>query len=488
MKTTVMKDTDTQLNTNFTTIGEEALRLANLKSTNKGEKFEKLLLHTMPSIPDLEISRCWGWKELPEQIRKDVFSGTTKQDVGIDIVAERKDNTYVAIQAKCISSDKNLYAKDIVTARNAMVWRKNISQCWLVTTGGWTKNIERQLGEGWSLLHAPSKWADVPIIQKKRTVTELDTLQKTALQKVLKGYEQGHNRGRLIMACGTGKTLVSQRLAEIITPDNGIVLYATPSIALTGQSRQHWLREAKREIRTVVVCSDAEAGATIDMYTKEIEAPSTTDPEKIIDLVKKAQDSLSDFIQGMTVIFTTYQSMPKIIHAQKLENGLQSIDFVIADEAHRTAGIVENDNSKAFQMIHHDLDASKRLYQTATPRIYSERSVKRLIDGLEDKEELKTRVIDMRNDTDFGPEFHRLTFRDALNAPANERRLVDYEIIVVTIDSKTEFNLTDEKEAGFKKISNTSLYQRMAAVGMALYGVTLTIRNTLPPPLKLNSL
>ncbi len=480
MKNKDKKETDTQLNMDFTTVGEESLRLARLENAKKGEKFENLLLHTMPFIPDLEISQCWRWKNLPEEIRTNVFSGTTKQDIGIDLVAQKKDNTYVAIQAKCVRPDKNIYAKDLITAPSAMVWRKNINQCWLITTGNWTKNIEQQLGEGWSFLHAPSKWADIPIEPEKRKTTELDTLQRVALQKVLKGYEEGHDRGRLIMACGTGKTLVSQRVAEIITPINGIVLYATPSIALTGQSRQHWLREAEREIRTVVVCSDTEAGTTTDRYTREIESPATTDPKKIVDLVNKAQGSLSNTRQGMTVIFTTYQSMPKIIHAQKLKNGLPVIDFVVADEAHRTAGIVRNNNSKAFQMIHHDLNARKRLYQTATPRIYSERSVKTLIDGLENKEEIETRVIDMRNDTDFGPELHRLTFRDALTAPEKERRLVDYEIIVVTIDSQTEFDIADEK--GTKKISNTSLYQRMAAVGMALYGVTLTIQNTLPAP------
>ena len=275
------------------------------------------------------------------------------------------------------------------------------------------------------------------------------------------------------MACGTGKTLVSQRVAEAIVPNNGTVLYATPSIALTGQSRQAWLREAKRPIRTIVVCSQADAGETKSGYIAEIEAPATTDPEIIASLVERAKVSLNDAHEGMTVIFTTYQSMPKIVQAQS-ENELPTIDFAIADEAHRTAGVVKNKDSKAFQTIHHDLIAKRRLYQTATPRIYSERSVKRLIDGLEQQGDVTTRVIDMRNDTDFGPELHRLTFRDALAAPEDERRLVDYEIIVVTIDSNAEL---DTPNTIVKKISNTSMYQRMAAVGLALYGVTRTIEN-----------
>ena len=156
---------------------------------------------------------------------------------------------------------------------------------------------------------------------------------------------------------------------------------------------------------------------------------------------------------------------------------MPTIDFAIADEAHRTAGVIKNKESKAFQAIHHDLSATRRLYQTATPRIYSLRSVKRLIDGLEQQDVISTRVIDMRNDTDFGPEFHKLTFRDALSAPEIERRLVDYEIIVVTIDSNT---VLDEKCVGTRVISNTSMYQRMAAVSLALYGVARTIENERP--------
>ena len=169
--------------------------------------------------------------------------------------------------------------------------------------------------------------------------------------------------------------------------------------------------------------------------------------------------------------------MPKIVQAQQSKRGLPTIHLAIADEAHRTAGIVQNKEAKAFQAIHHDLSAKRRLYQTATPRIYSTRSVKRLIDGLEQEGEINTRIIDMRNDTDFGPELHRLTFRDALAAPESERRLVDYEIIVVTVDDHIA---PEAITSGKKMISNTSMYQRMAAVGLALFGAVRTINDERP--------
>ena len=280
------------------TVGAEALRLAKLvDSDEKGRQFEKLLEHAMPSIPELEVEtdKCWRWKYLPDKLRSEVFPGTTRQDIGIDLVAQRKDGSYVAIQAKCFSPERTLHSKDLTTAIHATTWRQNVTQCWLVTTGRWSKPLEQQLGEGWSILHAPSKWADIPLILKQKPPpAELDELQNAAFHDVIQGFKDGHARGRLIMACGTGKTLVSQRIAEAITPKYGVVLYATPSIALTGQSRQAWLREAKREIRTVVVCSQADAGDATSGYIAEIESPATTDPKTIVKLVTQAQKSLKN--------------------------------------------------------------------------------------------------------------------------------------------------------------------------------------------------
>ncbi len=236
--------------TQHETIGGEALRLSLLNdSSEKGHQFEKLLEYSIPEIRELEVDKCWRWKNLPKQIRKKVFSGTIKQDIGVDLVALRMDGSYVAIQAKCINPKRTLSARELKTAIGATIWRKNVSHCWLITTGEWSRAVEQQLGEGWSILHAPSKWTDTPLNSGQNAeATELDTLQTAALNNVLEGYRKGFDRGRIIMACGTGKTLVSQRVAEAVTPDNGIVLYATPSIALTGQSRQakrYWLSVAK---------------------------------------------------------------------------------------------------------------------------------------------------------------------------------------------------------------------------------------------------
>lgn len=463
------------------TLGQEATRLAELTDTHeKGRKFEDLLNKSLVNVPELEVASCWKWSELPKDIRRSVFPNMTKQDIGIDLVAKRQDDSWVAIQAKCYTPDTTLRLSDIKGAPHAMVWKKNVSHCWLVTTCGWTQNLENALGQGWSFLHAPSKWKDISLGKSARKPLRLDTLQREAYKDVIKGFNEGHKRGRLIMACGTGKTLVSQRIAEKLTPQNGLVLYATPSIALTGQSRLAWIREAKRTIRTVVVCSDADAGKNTEGSTTEIEAPATTDPETIAKLTQRAQRSLADSGDGMTVIFTTYQSMPKIVDAQRCYR-LPQMDFAVADEAHRTAGVLKDGQSKAFQAIHHELTAQRRLYQTATPRIYSERSVKKFIDGLKESETIQTNVIDMRNDTDFGPQMHRLTFRDALQAPLSERRLVDYEIVILTIDET--MNPDHVVKVGERKINNTSMYQRIAALGMALHGVVKTIDGELPDEL-----
>ena len=150
------------------------------------------------------------------------------------------------------------------------------------------------------------------------------------------------------MACGTGKTLVSLRVAEKVAPPGGIVIYATPSIALTGQSRRSWLQNAKRPMYTMVVCSDEDEGAggstsNFTGFVSEIEAPVSTDPKVIAEKVKELSRSLNAVKNGMVAIFATYQSLHRVCTAQE-QHGLPQVDFVVADEAHRTAGKYNRDN------------------------------------------------------------------------------------------------------------------------------------------------
>lgn len=217
---------------------------------------------------------------------------------------------------------------------------------------------------------------------------KLRDYQEDAVIKIDKGFT-GANRGQLIMPCGSGKSLVGLRAAEKIAGPNRDVLYLVPSIALLAQTMREWASQRELYMQYLGVCSDVTAGlkSSNDSVTTgsltELAIPVTTDSEKIAEQLGKRPQ------QGhMRVVFSTYHSTPKI--AEALE---QLPDFyfelVVCDEAHRTTGISEAISSQSvtnyrnispFQLVHHNnyIRASKRLFMTATPRIFTDKQRKKL--------------------------------------------------------------------------------------------------------------
>ncbi len=227
----------------------------------KGQKFEHLLVKVLPKIPDTEIEEAWRYPETPRNVLTSIFLQNDGTDIGTDIVAKRKDGDYIAIQAKCFDTKNKILKNDIhkFAAHTALL---NLASRWVVTTGSWTTPVEKlAVSSNLQIINVLAEWGDLNIDNLDEQVKphELDSLQRQAFDDCVSGFKR-QDRGQLIMACGTGKTLVSQRIAEEIVPDGGLVIYATPSIGLTAQSRREWLREAKRPITTVVVCSDTAAG------------------------------------------------------------------------------------------------------------------------------------------------------------------------------------------------------------------------------------
>ena len=461
------------------TLRERILALARHGGPEKGVVFERWLVETLPQIPSTEIVRAWRWQDSPTALRRKAFGQSLAElpDTGVDILAERSDSGLIAIQAKCLRPDKSLVLDDLKQFWLKVKGNRKLAANWVVTTGEWGKTVLAHAHDAnGALINAQTEWGDIVVADLGRTKPlELDANQRIAWKACVDGFRT-EDRGKLVMACGTGKTLVSLRVAEKVVPEDGIVIYATPSIALTGQSRRSWLQNAKRPMRTMVVCSDEDegrGGRTSDFtgFVSEIEAPVSTDPSTIADKVDELQRNLNDVENGMVAIFATYQSLHRVCTAQE-KHRLPEVDFVVADEAHRTAGKYDRIDPGPFQVVHHRLHAAKRLYQTATPRIYSKRSQLKISKMVKSARESGANVSiqDMGNASIYGRLFHRLSFREALQA--NNPRLCDYRVVVLGTPLTTDADGFGEKPKGKDDdVENTSKNTRVAALAQAMqYG------------------
>jgi predicted helicase len=256
--------------------------------------------------------------------------------------------------------------------------------------------------------------------------------QREAVDKVLDGF-MTHDRGQLIMACGTGKTFTSLKLVEELVPKGGHVLFLVPSISLLQQTLTEWKREAERPIRAYAVCSDVSVGKkqedTNEIRAYDLVIPATTDPYRL-------SSGLSCFpAEDLTVIFSTYQSISKVSRAQKHTGSqLPEFDLVVCDEAHRTTGVaLTKDERSEFLKVHDNnwIKAKQRVYMTATPRIYSEDSQKKAAEN----EYLLASMDDVET---YGPTFHRLGFGRAVE----QDLLSDYKVLILTVsESMLQQNL-----------------------------------------------
>ena len=253
--------------------------------------------------------------------------------------------------------------------------------------------------------------------------------QEDAVGNIEAGLAAAGSRGKLVMACGTGKTLTALRAAERLAGKGGRVLCLVPSLALMSQAVQDWARDAELPLRAFAVCSDSQVGKrrktqddNIDMDALDLAWPATT------DAVKLAERAGPDDPEKMTVVFATYHSSP-VIEAAQREHGLPGFDLAICDEAHRTAGaILPGEEQSHFTRIHRDgnIRADRRLYMTATPKVYAESA--RTKAG-----ELAAALCSMDDEDLYGPLLYEIGFADAV-----ERGLLsDYRVVVLTVPENT---------------------------------------------------
>ena len=399
----------------------------------RGLAFEPIVKRVLTTDPIYQqrFSQVWHWNEWP---------GRDGSDIGIDLVAERHDGRLVAIQCKCQDHIEKSNINSFLADSQRRLLGEPYAERYIFTTATtWSDNAERALTridppvqrvDFFDLESSAIDWdaylqdESAPLQGKARK--QLRPHQVKAVNDVLAGFEAS-DRGKLIMACGTGKTLTALRIAEQVAALGGRVLFAAPSLSLLAQSMRQWGTDAEIPLRAFAVCSDAKVGRddADSTRTYDMPIPATTDAEALVN------SASADAPGRMTVVFTTYQSMQVIADAHKA--GLPAFDLVICDEAHRTTGALRGDEGSSFLLVHDDQEvrARKRLYMTATPRIYSEKA------QLKAKEE-DFYVASMDNEEQYGPEFHRLGFAEALDTldENGEPLLSDYKVIILVMGEK----------------------------------------------------
>lgn len=401
----------------------------------KGHRFEVLIqryLETEP-IAKERFEHVWLWNDWP-------YRGHS-HDVGIDLVAqERGTGKSYAIQCKCYHKEHKLVLGDVSTFFTQLnrKW-KNISFAGgilIATAYERDETLCRTMRElekpcefiGLSDLEtAAVDWAKLAE-GKAASLPKYDARphQREAIDAVLEGFKEA-DRGKLIMACGTGKTFTALRLAEEYTQGKGCVLFLAPSIALVSQSLREWMSQTVYPMHPIAVCSDAQAGRADDLANLsalDLPSPASTNPVTIGENYAKFHDS------HLTVIFSTYQSLDKV-HEAQAAGALPTFDLTICDEAHRTTGVSLTDKDSGeldeslFVKVHdaNYIQSIKRLYMTATPRIYSDAARQQAADG-------NAEIASMDDATKYGKEFFRLSFDRAVN----EGLLTDYKVLILCVD------------------------------------------------------
>lgn len=416
------------------------------------EKISKQFLQEHDSANEYESIDLWYDWELRRKER----------DKGIDIVITTSNKEYIAVQCKFHQNsvsynDISPFLTQLLSGVGEVRFKKGI----IISTSNLTsealKAIEqiRSTGMGidideiteedfiysridWEKFDPTKTEDEIPLCDKKRPRPH----QTEAIEKTKEYFSNPKNaRGKLIMACGTGKTYTSLKIMEALEPK--ITLFLAPSIALLSQTFREYAQEKSEPFYASIVCSDDKVGKSKDednddIKFSELPIKPSTRLEDILSVHEKAQKENKRFI-----IFSTYQSALRIKEAQ--EAGLNEIDLIICDEAHRTVGAMyssnERDDKNAFTLCHSDenIKATKRLYMTATPKVYSESS--------KAKAKEKDNVIYSMDDADtFGEEIYTLNFSQAIALDL----LTDYKVIILAVRKQ---NLSGVTNSVNKKIS-----------------------------------
>lgn len=427
---------------------------------DKGYRFERLMqayLKTTTLYANL-FEEVWLWTEFPFH---DQFGG---KDTGIDLVARTVEGEYWAIQCKCYAANAFINKPDVDTFLSTSGKRFEtesgmtgfVQRLWISTTNKWNSMAEQTIRN-----------QNPPVTRLNLIDLENDDVDWNSLEQGIFGMasrakpfairehqqeaidqthayfkideatgQPAHTRGKLIMACGTGKTFTSLRIAENETGGRGLVLFLVPSIALLGQTLRSWLQQALEPMMAVCICSDPQVSKQTEKNDNDttsvvdLALPASTD---VPSIVKQLQHARRHNAEGLTVVFSTYQSIEVISRAQQQllkETGdaFGTFDLIICDEAHRTTGVTLKDETEsAFVRVHNNdfLRAVRRIYMTATPRLYTDETKKRA-------EENSAVLCSMDDRSMYGDEIYRIGFGEAVK----QELLSDYKVLILAVGEK----------------------------------------------------
>lgn len=431
--------------------------LASFSSDNdtKGKQFEKtvlLLLRRHPLYKKL-FRQVWLW---------DVWPDRDGPDNGIDIVAETHEGELWAVQCKCTDPDKPLNKAEIDSfglrsSTGEFSRRLVVSTSRVLGAGAKRALHPKRKTKKWvpvstclydDLINAPVKWP--------KTYKELNRLkaarkrkprkhQRKALADVTQGFLSS-DRGQLIMACGTGKTLVGLWLAEYLKARRTIVF--VPSLSLVKQTLAEYSHHAKQRFDPLVLCSDKTVtpheGDAPQVLPSELGIPVTTDSGVFAKFMRKHTDT-------PRVVFCTYQSAGRVAEAYRTNSTLPYFDLLIADEAHHCTGASNLQKHAVVVTDAKRIKARKRLFMTATPKICTPYQKRRA------KEE-NVKINSMDDEAVFGPVLHRFNFAQAIE----KNLLSDYQVVVAAvtaasvkaiIDENDYLRLTEGTDAGARQLA-----------------------------------
>lgn len=453
---------------------QQALKIIRDKASNDkelGDAFEKLskVFLENDATQTQEYSEVWTYTDWAKD-RK----GYSDHDIGIDLVAELRDGSgYCAVQCKCYQPEHPISKTDLDSFISASS-TSDFTRLLLIDTS--TKNIGKNAQSVFDNLDKDYLRIQLEELEQCRIdwltyITEnrihlrsqkdLRDHQIQAVQKVKEGLDEG-DRGKLIMACGTGKTFTSLRIAELLAGKGKSVLYMVPSLSLMSQTIREWKNDASDDFTAFSACSDIKIGKRsrnqdlIEVSLNDLAFPATTDPEKLSEQIKNAD-------QGkMTVVFSTYHSIDVISEAQ-FKYDLTEFDLIICDEAHRTTGatLIGEDESNFVRIHSNDnVKGKKRLYMTATPRIFGETAKKKADEG-------EVALASMDDEKTFG----KTLFYRGFGWAVENNILTDFKVVVLAVDEGVVSSALQRKweESGVLKLDDATkmvgCYKALAKVG-----------------------